>query len=261
MEKLENKKIAIIGMGHMGKALVKGLIHGGFKKENILVSNDSSENKKVAEQADWIILAVKPLSVQEVLQEITSLISEKILFSIAAGVSMQALAQMTTSNQKIIRLMPNLLVQYAQGIVGYHANTSITSEEKETTIGIFSGLGKVIECNNEDELDAITVIAGCGPALVAYFISLLRKSGQKLGLRKEVANSLTWQTFLGTLTLMEKANLQAEELQTAVATKGGITESIINSLDEKRFLSQFVKSLEQGYVKIKKIRQEVENKQ
>ena len=66
MDKLENKKLAIIGIGHLGRAIYKGLINSGFKKENIILSNSSKNNKKAVLQANWILLCVKPLLVHQV---------------------------------------------------------------------------------------------------------------------------------------------------------------------------------------------------
>lgn len=253
------KKIAIIGMGHLGKAIEGGLLASGFVKEDIITSNASATNRQSAIAADLVIIAVKPLVVADVIKDLGDSIENKILISVAAGVSIAAIEkQVSNKEQKIVRLMPNLPIQYTQGILGFYANSTVTEEEKKEIVKIFSGLGKVIECNKEEEIDMITVIAGCGPALVAYFISLLTQSAEKFGLEKPVAEDLALQTVIGTVTLMQKKQQSAESLQAAVATKGGVTAAIINALDEKQFPSQFVESLEQGYAKIEKIKVELE---
>lgn len=260
MDKLDNKKIAVIGMGHMGKALMEGLIVCGFKKENILISSSNETNRKVATDADWIILAIKPAVVSKVILEIKDIILDKLLFSVAAGVGIATIEEyIGNSKQKIIRLMPNLPIVTQQGILGYYANANVTNEENETAISFFSGMGKVVVCTKEEELDVITVIAGCGPALVAYFVSLFSQSGYEFGLDEKVSEALALQTFTGTLEYMNNTRQTAEELQTSVATKGGITESILNSLNEKEIPSQFIESLEQGYAKVKGVEDSLKN--
>ncbi len=259
-DKLKNNKIAIIGAGHMGNALAKGFLHCGLKKENLFLSNTSDDNKKVATKADWIIIAVKPINVQQVIGEIKDIIADKLLLSVAAGVTIEMLQQWTNNNgQKIIRLMPSLPITYNQGVIGFCANKNISDEEVKQTKNILSLLGTVIDCQNENDLDAITLIAGCGPALVCYFMEMLAQSGEEFGLTKEVSQQLALQTFIGTLTHLQKTKQSPIELQNSVATKGGVTETIIKSLDEKNLSGNFKESLETGCTKIANLKSSLYN--
>lgn len=256
-----NKKIAIIGMGHMGKAFYEGLVFSGVKKENILTSDNSEESKKIAANADYIVLALKPSIVTEVIAEIKDIVTDKILISVAAAVTLFSLEKSTGNvTQKIIRLMPNLPVAYGKGVIGFYSNQAVSDQEKDEVSSWLSGLGTVINCKEENDLEAITVLSGSGPAVVAYFISLLEKSGESFGLDQEAASKIANQTFVGTLELLKQTKLSAQSLQELVATKGGVTETIISTFDTKKIPSQFVESLEQGYAKIKRIKDELEDK-
>ena len=251
------KKIAIIGFGHIGKAFYKGLINSGFKKENILTSNGSATNRKIAGQADWIIIAVKPLVVGKVIDQIKDVISNKIVISFACGVSISSMQKFADNNkQKIIRMMPNIPIVVGNGTIGFFANKNVSSQEKREVIGIFSKLGKVIECKKEEDLDAMTILSGSGPAVVSCLISMLSKSGEKFGLEKNVSDEIALQTFFGTLSYLQKTKQKPLELEKFVATKGGTTEAIIKGLDSKKTYSGFVKSLEKGYIKIKKMNED-----
>jgi len=255
-----NKKIAIIGFGHIGKALFQGLIASGLKKEHLFVSNSSQENRKVAVLADWIIIAVKPGMVEAVIGEIKDIISNKIVISVSSVVNFSSIEKYAQNNkQKIIRLMPNIPAAIGEGTIGFFANKNVSIKERSDVINIFSRLGKVIECQKETELDVMTLLSGCGPAIVAYFVSLLVQSGEEFGLKKNKSEKIALQTFAGTLIYLQKTNQTAKELQIAVATKGGMTEQIIKGFDEKEIASLFMKSLERGYEKIKQINDAINN--
>jgi len=152
-----------------------------------------------------------------------------------------------------------LPIAYGEGVIGLCTNAHVSHGEKEQMIRLLASLGSVVDCESEEDLDVITIISGSGPALVAYFISLLSKSGQAFGLEAKKAEKVYLQTVIGTLTLLEKTHQTSIELQNAVATKGGVTEQIIQSLDKEKIASRFLKSLEQGYVKIKKIEKSSSN--
>lgn len=260
VDKLENKKIAIIGTGHMGSSLMKGLLNSGFKKKNIFLSNKSIDNKKVAVQADWIILAVKPLIAQEVVQEIKDIIKNKLLISVAAAVSVSTLKVYTwNKKQKIIRIMPNIPVAYNEGVIGLYRNGYVSNVEKDAVITMLSSLGTVSELKNEQELDSLTLISACGPAIVSYFINMLSKSAISLGLSEKEAELIALKTFTGTLIYLQRTGITPKNLQQAVATKGGITEEIIKSIEKNNLYSLFDKSIKNGKLKIDNSRKKFYN--
>lgn len=255
MDKLENKKLAIIGMGHMGRSLEKGFLNSGFPRRNIVVSNSSEDNRKVAKQAEWIILAVKPSIIQQVVEDINDCIESKLLISVAAAVNISNIQRYTKSKrQKIIRIMPNLPIAYNKGVIGLFANKFVSRTEKKDVVKVLSVLGTVIEVNNEHKVDSLTLISACGPAIVSYFINLLSKTALSLGLSKSISDEVALETFIGTLVYLQKTGLTASTLQKAVATKGGVTEEIINSMNKNKINSLFQKSIHAGEIKIRNIR-------
>lgn len=261
MDKLKNnmnKKIAIIGRGHMGKAIVSGLLNSGCKKENIFVSNTSVQNRTAIEKADWIIITVKPMIAKLIFADVSNLLRNKLLISAAAALSFTSIETSLKNNkQKIIRIMPNIPVSHNQGVIGLYANKRVSKREKAEVINCLSQLGTVIACRKEEELDAITIISGCGPAVVSYFINALINSATTLGLAKDIAETVALQTFLGTLNYLVVTKQTPIDLQKSVATKGGLTEEIILQFDEKKIADQLAESLSDGYAKIKRIKEEL----
>lgn len=256
MDNVNNKKIAIIGAGHMGTAMIQGLLESGFAEQNLFVSNSSKDNTKAVEQADWVVLTVKPGLVSVVLKELGQRIHNKILISAAAGVTVAKLTAFTENpKQKVIRIMPNIPVATKQGLIGFFVNKAVSREEKHQVIQILNLLGIAIVCREENELDALTLISGCGPALASYCITLLKEAAVSYGFPHETSETIARQTFQGTLSYLQKTNLSASELQTAVSTKGGVTEQIITSLNEKNVPKLFSDSLQKGYTRIKQLRE------
>lgn len=249
MRNIINKKVAIIGMGHMGNALQQGLLSNGFRKENLFLSNRSEDNRTVAEQADWVILTVKPSAVRAVVQDIGDLIIGKILISAAAGVSIAHIKTYTKNRKlKVIRIMPNIPIAYKQGVIGLYSK-SVMKEKKEIR-ECFSVLGEVLEVTKEVDLESLTLIAGCGPAIVSYFISIMIKEGVAMGLSHKDAARAAMQTYRGTLTYLNQKGFTPEQLQKSVATKGGVTKEILQFLQYSGVQFLFAESLKKGKAKI-----------
>lgn len=251
-------KIGIIGYGHLGKALKKGLIRSGIAKESIFVANTQKESKRVVSNADLLFITVKPKDVFRLIRDIREEVKDKILISAAAAVSIAHISKSAKyAKLKIIRIMPNLPIAHQQGVIGLYANKYILPAEKKKIIRILTALGKVIECKRESEIDAMTILSGSGPAITAYYILLMIKAGMSIGLSKLVSEQIALQTVKGTITTIQESQQTVEELQNAVATKGGITETILRNFNDQNIPNQFVASMERGYGKIKRIKEEL----
>lgn len=261
-----NKKIAIIGGGHMGLALAEGLVKGGkilpsrlwiadptlskiqhLKKYNIRITTN---NSLAVSSADIIFIAVRPSVVKEVMNEISGLIKNKLLLSVAATLSVKKLKADTYKNQRIIRIMPNLPVAYNKGVVGFFAGNRISAQDKVSVVKILSSLGEVVKLKNEKELDIITLVSACGPAIVSSFVEMIARYAKEKKIDKKVVSRIVTQTFTGTLDYLNKAGVSPAEFIKSVATKGGITETILKNLN-KEFEKIFTQAMEKGRIKIK----------
>lgn len=258
---LGNKKIAVIGGGHIGQAMVKGWMRSGkIKGKQIIVSNPNlskihylknygieitSDNSIATKKAVWIFLAVKPLMIQQVLSEIKDSIQGKPVISLAAIVGLDDL-KTWSGTANIIRIMPNVAISYNQGVIGIFSHDKIDERLKK----LLSLLGLIFVVKKEDDLDLLTLISGCGPAIVSKFIELLAEYGNKIGLSNEVSYRIVMQTFKGTIALLQESKQTPHELIQSVATKGGITEAIIQAMDHSRLKSDFHKAMGDGRKKL-----------
>lgn len=268
MDKFESKKLAIIGGGHIGLALAEGFINSGkIVGSQLIVANPSlskvahlkkhgveitMDNRIAAAKADWVFLAVKPFVVDQVLTQISSLVEKKQIISLAAAVTVDHLRKYVT-DAEIVRIMPNMAISCNGGVIGLFTKRK---DKKEIT-QLLSLLGLVVEVKKEKDLDALTLLSGCGPAIVSQFIGILSNYGMSIGLPSNESHTIALQTFKGTTAFLEKSGITADELIRSVATKGGITEVILNKLKQSDFQNHFMQAMDEGYNKIEEIKQKL----
>lgn len=259
-------QIAIIGAGHMGQALAEGFINAGWNPADIIVANLSGEklkligkklhvkttlsNIKAVEFARYIILTVKPSTISEVIKEISPSLSGKILISAAAIVPLKSLkSQIGNREVPVFRIMPNLPVACNKGIIGIFSEIEKSSHILNDVYEIFTLLGLLIPVSTESDIDSLTILAGCGPGIIAYFMTNLEKTGKSI-LNDVDQQKLIEFLFSGTLELMKIKKISPSLLAKQVATPGGVTEAILSSLDENGLPRLILKAINAGREKI-----------
>ncbi|MEK7592296.1 MAG: pyrroline-5-carboxylate reductase dimerization domain-containing protein, partial [Patescibacteria group bacterium] len=208
----------------------------------------TSGNTVAVKKADVIFLAVKPLITGQVLREIDNVIKGKTIVSLVAALSIKNLRK-HSKNAEIIRIMPNMAVACNQGIIGLFGNKGNNHHVKQ----LLSVLGSVIELEKEEDLDPLTLLSGCGPAIVSQFIELQANYGAKIGLSFDVSYILALQSFKGTIAILEKTKQSPDQLIQSVSTKGGISETILQNLEKKKLRQSFDYAMNRGCSKIKEL--------
>lgn len=239
------KKIGIIGAGNMGGSICRAIaLSGKFAPRDLYVydknlktafeelgiKQESLEN--TVENADCIILAVKPNAILSVIEDIKKIgdISKKLIISIAAGVKLATLTK-ALSSQKVVRVMPNICLSANQGMCVMCKADSVTDDELSFARGIFDLAGKT-ELVNEELIDACTAINGSGPAYVFMFMEALADAGVRLGIDRQTAYRLTAQTVLGSAALLMESGKHPADLKDAVCSPGGTTIEAVKALEE-----------------------------
>lgn len=228
------------------------------KKYNIKIISD---NKKAAESADIVILAVKPKIMQGLLNGIKdSINNEKIVISTAAGVSLNLLENYLQSGKfKICRIMPNIPMACGQGVIGWLVNKNVSKMDKKVIKELLNPLGFVMEFKNDTQIDRLTLLSGCGPAYVAYLMGNFIKVAQKFRFSEKQSQEIINSIFTGTVGYLSDRKIRPEELLNIVATKGGITEEVLKEWERKKLLSLIFSGIDKGYDKIKTAREEMSN--
>jgi pyrroline-5-carboxylate reductase len=263
---MENKKITIIGVGNMGGAIAIGLVKSGFvqassisvsdRKESTLEKmealgvNTFRDNLKASENADVIIVAVKPYHIEGVIKEIKSVLSpDKIFISIVAGVGIDELGEMAGEEMPIFRVMPNTAIALQESLTCISANGN-TSSHKSYVTELFDKLGKTVEIN-EELMAAATVLSSCGIAYALRYMRAAMQGGIEIGFSAELAQFITAQTVKGATELILQSGNHPEREIDKVTTPMGVTITGLNEMEHKGFSSSLIQGVLASYKKIK----------
>ncbi|MDD3436859.1 MAG: pyrroline-5-carboxylate reductase [Candidatus Gastranaerophilales bacterium] len=257
-----NKKVKIgfIGCGKMASAIIKGGVSSNFlEPENICASEISEEfankkknelkikvftdNNKVVQNSDVIFLATKPNYIKDVLKEVkTDLNKDKVIVSIAAGISTKTIEDEIGFEISVIRVMPNAPAMILEGMSGIARGKFAKDEQVDFIKEFLSKIGKCIIVE-EDKIDILTAISGSGPAFFYKTINDIARAGEKLGLEYEKALLLSIQTAIGSAKLMLESDLSPEELIADIATKGGCTQVGVDFMENANLKELFFETI------------------
>ena len=243
-------KIAVIGAGNMGGALVKGWAKAGMAADitasartqqtldrlasacpDIAVTLD---NCKAVEGADVVLLAVKPWLIEQVIAEIASELAGKLVVSVAAGIR----------NDRIdVYAMPNIAAEFGESMTFV--------EEAEQADRVASLFERVGQCKVVPQrlMNAGMMMAGCGIAYVMRFLRAMTEGGVEMGFYPDDAKQIAMQTMQGAVTLLHETGLHPEAAIDKVTTPGGITIKGLNELDHAAFNSAVIRCLKAGLQK------------
>ena len=273
---LKNKKLGFIGGGNMAEAMIKGLLSASFiEAKNIFVSEPSeakrdtlhaeykikvsADNRELVKKCDILILAVKPQIFQEVLVDICSLVdSDKLVISIAAGVPISIIddALRGDKNKKfsIVRTMPNTPALVQEGVTAIASGKHVNKTDVKIAHRIFEAVGRTVDVE-EDQLDAVTGLSGSGPAYIFMLIEALSDAGVKMGLSREVSNTLTIQMVLGSAKLARESGKHPGELKDMVTSPGGTTISGLHALEEGSLRTTLMNAVEDATLRSRELGQ------
>ena len=244
-------KLGVIGCGFMGSAIIKGVVLSDFLNPKKIVVADLNEanldkinelgvytcnsNKYVAENSEFLLIAVKPQNFNAVVYSLGDVKPEKII-SVMAGVTKgtikEALARYAT---KVVRCMPNLPCSIGSGAVGVDmSDFDGDIDDTEFISNIFINIGVVLSID-ESKMDAVTGISGSGPAYAFMFLDSLIDAGVQQGLTKDEAKVLAVQTVLGAAEMVQRDEEPLSDLIMRVCSKGGTTIEAVKVLEENHF--------------------------
>jgi pyrroline-5-carboxylate reductase len=248
------QKVAIIGAGVMGEALIAALVLAGVAPAMIVIVEKRRE--RVAELTDRygvtsqpldeavstndvILLVVKPQDLQALLQEIAPTINKSaLLLSFAAGKRIDFIASHLGTGNPIVRIMPNTPTLIGLGAAGYSCGAGVSLEQRSFVSSLLSAAGKAIEID-ESLQSAVTATSGSGPAYFFAFVEAMIDGAITLGLSRENATTLTIQTITGSAALLEKSGDSPTTLREKVTSPNGTTAAALASFSESH-LSEIV---------------------
>lgn len=247
-----NKKIGFIGGGNMGGTMMSGLVKtGAFLPEDVIVYDtyrpaaeklvsrlgilpaDSAED--LVDAAQILVLAVKPQVLPSMLEGISDKITkDKLVVSIAAGVTLSRLEGLLSKEHKIVRVMPNTPAMVGEGMAGVCTNPNVTEEEKQEVLTIFGCFGKA-EPVPEKLIDAVVGVSGSSPAYVYMFIEALADGAVMEGMPRSQAYTFAAQAVLGSAKMVLESGKHPGELKDMVCSPAGTTIEAVKALEDGAF--------------------------
>jgi len=251
-------RLGFIGGGKLAGSVIRGLVRAKFcAPESILVSepneatrrvlehelgvSGTGENAEVAEKSEIIFIGVKPSVVAPVLTQLAPMLERKLVVSLAAGVRITSLEK--TAAAHFMRAMTNTPSAICRAATAIARGSRTTNSEVSAVREIFGAIGAVVEIA-EEQIDAVTALAGSGPAFVYSVIEALAQGGEKMGLPSEAALSLATQTVLGAAQLASETKLPPEDLRKMVVTPGGTTAAGLAALERLKTAEGLIAAVE-----------------
>ncbi len=259
---MDNKKIAIIGGGNMGLAMARGILQTKWANpERMMFAeplNDrlehikgiahgiktSHSNLDAAAWADVILLSVKPQIMSHVLDEIKPVMKDsKQVVTVAAGVTTSFIEKKLGGKTPVIRAMPNIAAVVREAATAICPGKYATEEHLSIARHIFESVGIVVEVE-ESLMDAVTGLSGTGPMYVFQILEGLSDAGVKVGLSRDISNTLAVQTLIGSSKLIKETKEHPAKLKDLVTSPGGTAISALHSLEKNGLKALLIDAVE-----------------
>jgi len=262
-------RITFIGGGTMGEAMIKCLLDKKVVAPQDIVVSDvnelrrellareykvktSADSGRAVENADVVVLAIKPGDLAEVTEVIKGSLSRQAVLSIVAGASLAILSD-GLAYPYIIRAMPNMPARIGEGMTVWTTTSEATQEHKKMARSILSALRKELYFPDENYIDMATALSGSGPAYVFLFIEVLTDAGVRIGLSYKAAGELALQTIIGSAYMVEKMGKHPAELRNMVTSPGGTTAEALAQLERGGFRSSILEAVTAAHEKARQL--------
>jgi len=261
MERMDRKRIAVIGAGNMGGALLKGMLRMPWARPELFTVSDkdgkrlsalgkqlkvktTESNRKAVRGADIVILAVKPQVLDSVLEEIRGELDEgQVLVSVVAGVRTERISSSVKKKMSVIRAMPNISALVGESATAISPGKHSSRTDVKTAREILESVGTVVEVQ-EYLMDAVTGLSGSGPMYVFLIAEGLSDAGVKVGLSRETASALAIQTLLGSAKMLKETNMHPATLKDLVTSPGGTSIAALHSLEKSGLKAMLIDAVE-----------------
>ncbi|MGL4648189.1 MAG: pyrroline-5-carboxylate reductase [Caldilineaceae bacterium] len=246
---LNGKRIAFIGSGVMGEAMIKAVLGQGLTTADNVSASDpwaertefigrqygvhaTADNTEAVRDAEVVILSIKPQSLPKVGEELHSRLSkDALVLSIIAGARISTL-RTKLFHDRIVRAMPNTPAQVGKGMTVWTATTQVTPDQRRQTETILEAFGEQLMVDEESYLDTATGLSGSGPGFIMLMVEAMIDAGVHMGFSRREASKLVLQTFEGSISLMRATGHHSAELRNQVTSPGGTTAAGLYELEK-----------------------------
>lgn len=260
----EDKTIAFIGAGNMGSTMMSGMIQQELVTPEQIIAADPHEakgnelaeklgihyttsNPEAVENADMIILSVKPQHLERALHEMRGHVdSTPLVLSIVAGIRIRDIAE-DLHNSRIVRVMPNTPGQIGEGISVWTATYEVTDVHRQMAKSVLGALGEELYVDDERYLDMATALSGSGPGFVFMFVEAMVDAGVRMGFSREHSEKLVLQTFKGSILYAIQSGTHPTILRNNVTSPGGTTAAGLFEMEKQGFRTAVAEAVWAAY--------------
>ena len=247
---MTDKAFCVVGGGVMGQTICRSLIGGGLAAAGAIAVCEVAAPRRetlqrdlgvaatgdavaAADGAPVVVLAVKPQDFPAVGGALQGLIlPEQLVVSIMAGVTMRTLRE-RLGHRAVVRAMPNTPAQIGQGLTAWTPSPEVTEAQRELVGRMLDTLGRAILVPDERHIDMATAVSGSGPGFFFLFLESLIDGAVQIGMRRETATELVYQTALGSAAFAQESGLHPAVLRDMVTSPGGTTSEGLRAMEEK----------------------------
>jgi pyrroline-5-carboxylate reductase len=251
MSPLSQRTIATVGSGVMAEAMIAGLLRGRLVESDRVVASHpraerreqlerdyrirtTSRNADAVEEADVILLAIKPQMLARVGREIAPHLHRgQLVLSILAGATTAALMGILRHDQ-VVRSMPNTPARLGRGMTVWFATPATTEEQREQAKALLSSLGAELEVDDERFVAMATAVSGTGPTYVFLVMEALIDAAVHLGFSRRIAHDLVIETLEGSTLFAKQSGMHPAELRNMVTSPGGTSAAALHELESGR---------------------------
>ena len=259
------KNIAFIGTGKIAQAFIQGL---GDEKWNLRAYDPAQEALKIAEKlgaiaeknsfsavkkAETVIICTKPEKILSVLDELRDHLGEKLLISVAAGMTTKKILSCLNKKVALVRAMPNTPAFVGNAMTGIFATETVNFNQRRLAQEILASLGKTRWLEVEEDLDIVTALSGSGPAYFFLLMEQMIEAGINEGLSEDVANELVVETALGAAKMAKMGIDNPKILRKNVTSPGGTTEAALNVFYQKGFVEAVTEAVRSAKLRSKEL--------
>ncbi|MFO7992693.1 MAG: pyrroline-5-carboxylate reductase [Marinobacter sp.] len=271
--------ISFIGAGNMASAIIGGMLDSGFKAANIWVSapddnhlqsvrkqfgvSVTTDNRYCAQQADMVVLAVKPQVMADVCYDIAPVVqnTRPLMVSIAAGLEASTLDEWLGGGLPLVRVMPNTPSLVGKGAAGLYANDQVKDKQKVMVESVFNSIGSALWVEEESLLHAVTALSGSGPAYFFLMLEALEEAATEAGIASDTARTLAVQTMAGAAEMAGRSEHDPGQLKRNVMSPGGTTEQAIHTFEDGGLRDLVKKAYSAAYKRSGEMAKELAKKQ
>ncbi|HEY0766696.1 MAG TPA: pyrroline-5-carboxylate reductase [Steroidobacteraceae bacterium] len=268
---MSNRRLAILGAGNIGRALIGGLLRSGTRPEHITVGEPiaaarerlardlgitaSPDNLAAVAGAAVVVLAVKPQDAAAVLAPLARQWGAQapLLISVAAGLRVATLRGWCGPKVAVVRAMPNRPALVGAAATGLFAPPPVTAPQRAAAEQVLKCVGEVVWVRTEDALDVVTALSGSGPAYFFLLAQLMAEAGERLGLEGPAARRLAAVTLYGAGLLAHSGDTDLARLRAEVASEGGTTEAALRVLEDADLRATVARALEAAVLRAREL--------